>query len=128
MGGTYPNMLDAHPPFQIDANFAAPAGVAELLVQSQFGSIDLLPALPKVWAKGSFRGLRTRGAFEVDLQWRKGEVQKGSILSLAGCECTLRSRTPLKIKGIEVAAEKVGDWYVVKFPTEKGQRYEFAAK
>ena len=128
MGGTYPNMLDAHPPFQIDANFAAPAGVAELLVQSQFGSIDLLPALPKVWAKGSFRGLRTRGAFEVDLQWRKGEVQKGSILSLAGCECTLRSRTPLKIKGIEVAAEKVGDWYVVKFPTEKNKRYEFVAK
>ena len=128
IGGTYPNLLDSHPPFQIDANFAAPAGVAELLVQSQFGSIDLLPALPKVWAKGSFRGLRTRGAFEVDLQWRKGEVQKGSILSLAGCGCTLRSRTPLKIKGIEVAAEKVGDWYVVKFPTEKGQRYEFAAK
>lgn len=128
MGGTYPNMLDAHPPFQIDANFAAPAGVAELLVQSQFGSIDLLPALPKAWAKGSFRGLRTRGAFEVDLQWRKGKVQRGSILSLAGSECTLRSRTPLKVNGAEVTSEKVGDWYVVKFSTEKGKRYEIVAK
>ena len=128
LGGTYPNMLDAHPPFQIDANFAAPAGVAELLLQSQFGSIDLLPALPKAWTKGSFRGLRTRGAFEVDLQWRKGEVKRGSILSLAGSECILRSRTPLKVKGIEVAAEKIGDWYVIKFATEKNKRYEFVAK
>lgn len=123
-GGTYPNMLDAHPPFQIDANFAAPAGVAELLVQSQFGSIDLLPALPKAWANGSFRGLRARGAFEIDLQWRKDEVKRGSILSLTGNECTLRSRTPLKVKGVEAATEKVGDWYVIKFATEKGKRYE----
>ena len=97
-------------------------------MQSQFGSIDLLPALPKAWTKGSFRGLRTRGAFEVDLQWRKGEVKRGSILSLAGSECILRSRTPLKVKGIEVAAEKIGDWYIVKFATEKNKRYEFVAK
>lgn len=128
IGGTYPNLLDAHPPFQIDANFAAPAGVAELLVQSQFGSIDLLPALPKAWAKGSFRGLRARGAFEVDLRWRKGEVDRGSILSLAGSECILRSHTPLKIKGVKATTEKVGDWYVVKFPTEKSKRYEFVVK
>lgn len=127
-GGTYPNMLDSCPPFQIDANFGAPAGVAELLLQSQFGSIDLLPALPKAWAKGSFRGLRARGAFEVDLRWRKGEIDRGSILSLAGSECILRSHTPLKIKGVKATTEKVGDWYVVKFPTEKSKRYEFVAK
>ena len=128
IGGTYPNLLDSHPPFQIDANFAAPAGVAELLLQSQFGSIDLLPALPKAWSEGSFRGLRARGAFEVDLKWRKGEIERGSILSLAGSECTLRSRTPLKIKGVKATTEKVGDWYVVKFPTEKSKRYEFVVK
>ena len=128
IGGTYPNLLDSHPPFQIDANFAAPAGVVELLLQSQFGSIDLLPALPKAWSEGSFRGLRARGAFEVDLRWRKGEIERGSILSLAGSECILRSHTPLKIKGVKATTEKVGDWYVVKFPTEKSKRYEIIAK
>lgn len=127
-GGTYPNMLDSCPPFQIDANFGAPAGVAELLLQSQFGSIDLLPVLPKAWSEGSFRGLRARGAFEVDLKWQSGAVKSGSILSIAGCECTLRSRTPLKIKGAKATTEKVGEWYLIKFATEKNKRYEFVAK
>ena len=128
MGGTYPNMLDSHPPFQIDANFAAPAGVAELLLQSQFGSIDLLPALPKAWSEGSFRGLRARGAFEVDLKWKKGKVQKGSILSLVGGKCTLRSHTPLKIKGVKAEQKRAGDWFVTEFATAKGTKYEFVAK
>ena len=127
-GGTYPNMLDSHPPFQIDANFAAPAGVAELLLQSQFGSIDLLPALPKAWSEGSFRGLRARGAFEVDLKWQNGKVQKGSILSLAGGKCTLRSRTPFKVKGVNAELKKEGDWYVAEFATTKGKRYEVVAE
>ena len=127
-GGTYPNMLDSHPPFQIDANFAAPAGVAELLLQSQFGSIDLLPALPKAWSEGSFRGLRARGAFEVDLKWQNGKVQKCSILSLAGNKCTLRSHTPFKVKGVNAELKKEGDWYVAEFATTKGKRYEIVAK
>ena len=128
LSGAYPNMLDAHPPFQIDANFGAPAGVAELLMQSQFGSIDLLPALPKAWSEGSFRGLRARGAFEVDLKWQKGKVQKASILSLAGGKCTLRSYTPFKIKGVKAEQTKVGDWYVTEFATTKGKRYEVVAE
>ena len=128
IGGTYPNMLDSHPPFQIDANFAAPAGVAELLLQSQFGSIDLLPALPKAWSEGSFRGLRARGAFEVDLKWQNGKVQKCSILSLAGNKCTLRSHTPFKVKGVDAELKKEGDWYVAEFATTKGKRYEIVAK
>ena len=128
IGGTYPNMLDSHPPFQIDANFAAPAGVAELLLQSQFGSIDLLPALPKAWSEGSFRGLRARGAFEVDLKWQNGKVQKCSILSLAGNKCTLRSHTPFKVKGVDAELKKDGDWYVAEFATTKGKRYEIVAK
>jgi alpha-L-fucosidase 2 len=123
IGGTYPNMLDAHPPFQIDANFGAPVGVVEMLLQSQFGSIDLLPALPKSWSEGSFRGLRARGAFEVDLKWQSGAVKSGSILSIAGGECTLRSRTPLKIKGAKATTKKVGEWYLIKFATIVGGRY-----
>lgn len=127
-GGTYPNMLDSHPPFQIDANFAAPAGVAELLLQSQFGSIDLLPTLPKAWSEGSFRGLRARGAFEVDLKWQNGCVQKGSILSLAGEKCILRSHTPLKVKGVKSECKRADDWYIVEFATTKGKRYEISLK
>lgn len=127
-GGTYPNLLDSHPPFQIDANFAAPAGVAELLMQSCFGSIDLLPALPLEWKDGSFRGLRARGAFEVDLKWRDGKVQRGSITSLAGEKCTLRSHTPLKVKGAKYTEKQIGEWYITEFATERGTRYEITAK
>ena len=127
-GGTYPNMLDSHPPFQIDANFAGPAGVVELLIQSQLGSIDLLPALPKAWSEGSFRGLRARGAFEVDLQWHDGRVKRGSILSLAGGKCKLRSRTPLMIKGAKATQEQIGEWYVTEFDTTKGRRYKVTSR
>ena len=128
IGGTYPNMLDAHPPFQIDANFAAPAGVAELLMQSHLGSIDLLPALPSQWSKGSVRGIRARGAFEVDLKWRGGKIKNGSILSLAGGNCTLRSRTPLKLKGVKAHEARVGEWYTYEFATTKNKYYKFKAK
>ena len=127
-GGTYPNMLDSHPPFQIDANFAAPAGVTELLMQSCFGSIDLLPALPAEWGDGSFRGLRARGAFEIDLKWKNGRVLNGSILSLAGEKCTLRSHTPLKVKGAKCTQKRVGKWYITEFATSKGERYDIVTK
>lgn len=128
VGGTYPNLLDSHPPFQIDANFAAPACVAELLIQSCFGSIDLLPALPNEWKDGSFRGLRARGVFEIDLKWKNSSVQSGSILSLAGKKCTLRSYMPLKVKGIKYSQKKVGEWYLTEFATTKGKRYHFSAR
>ncbi|MBQ5647553.1 MAG: glycoside hydrolase family 95 protein [Alistipes sp.] len=125
IGGTYPNMLDSCPPFQIDANLGAPAGVTEMLLQSQYGSIDLLPALPKVWKNGSFRGLRARGGFEVDLKWKKGAVASGRIVSLAGQHCVLRTLTPVKVEGVDAKYSQSGRYYVAEFDTEKGREYKF---
>lgn len=80
-GGTYPNLLDAHPPFQIDGNFGGAAAVAEMLVQSNSDYIELLPALPKAWPSGEVKGLKTRGNFEIDMVWNAGKVTALKIKS-----------------------------------------------
>ncbi len=89
-GGTYPNLFDAHPPFQIDGNFGCTSGIAEMLMQSHDGAIHILPALPDAWNSGSIKGLKAKGGFEVDIQWHNSEVKKIIIKSNLGGNCRIR--------------------------------------
>jgi len=117
---TQPNLFDTHPPFQIDGNFGGTAGIAEMLLQSHTGEIHVLPALPKAWPTGHVKGLRARGGYEVDINWRDGSLEKVVLRAQHDGTCTMRA--PVPISGVPGATTKESG-YVVTFPVKAGQSY-----
>ena len=123
-GGTYPNLFDAHPPFQIDGNFGATAGMTEMLLQSHLGELHILPALPDAWPEGSIRGLRARGGFEVGIFWSNKTVYQVNVKSLLGAECQIRTRIPeyVSCDGKRIDTQNP-EPDVIQFSTEAGKVY-----
>ncbi|MEO6932340.1 MAG: glycoside hydrolase family 95-like protein, partial [Chitinophagaceae bacterium] len=127
-GGAYPNLFDAHPPFQIDGNFAGTAGVVEMLLQSQNEEIHLLPAIPDAWKNGKASGLVARGNFIVDITWNEGRLTSANITSRKGGLIKIRVAQPVSVAGVNAKAEKSSIGYTLSFNSEKGRTYVVSAE
>ena len=126
-GGTYPNLFDAHPPFQIDGNFGATAGITEMLMQSHEGKISLLPALPQEWKDGTIKGIKARGNFELDITWEQGKLKQAKIKSIIGGVCKVEADDLLKVKELS-DTNQVVEGKVLSFNTQKGKVYTLILK
>ncbi|HOO26743.1 MAG TPA: hypothetical protein PKW24_09040, partial [Clostridiales bacterium] len=127
-GGVYPNLFCAHPPFQIDGNFGGTAGVAEMLLQSHEGYIEVQPALPDAWPSGSFSGLVARGNFHISAAWENKSLTRLSVTSKAGGVCKIKlpdsENLSLYCEGRELNFDKT-EGGIISFVTEKNNEYEF---
>jgi len=122
-GGAYPNMFDAHPPFQIDGNFAGAAGLMEMLLQSQGGEIYLLPALPDAWKEGDIKGLVARGGYVVNINWSNSKLTRATLFARQGGKCIVRTNDPVTVPGLNIHSTKSSAGYVVTFKAVKGKTY-----
>ena len=122
--GAYDNLFDAHPPFQIDGNFAGTAGIAEMLLQSQNNELHLLPALPDAWKTGSVKGLVGRGNYVVDINWADGILADATVLSRIGGVCSIRTSVPVKVVGTNIKSTPSSIGNVLSFVSEKGKSYK----
>ncbi len=126
-GGTYPNLLNACPPYQIDGNFGVVEGISEMLMQSHLKEIHLLPALPDAWADGYICGLKARGGYSVDIYWAKGQLTSAILTSSTAGVCKLRTKEPVTIKGLKIKSEEqnspAGKTYLHTFVVAAGGKY-----
>ncbi len=131
-GGTYPNLFNACPPFQIDGNFGIVEGITEMLLQSHLDEIHLLPALPTTWANGTILGIKVRGGYQVDMEWEEGKLKMAVLHSVNDSICHLRTNVPVSIEGTN--AENIrqkspaGTTYLSIFKVKHGKQYTIKAK